>query len=53
MNPERTLNDGVMNERASLKFLWEVPYMRVCVCMCVYVCVRMCVCGWTCVCVYG
>ena len=26
MNPDRTLNEGVMNEQSSLKFLWEVPY---------------------------
>ena len=28
MNPDRTLNEGVMNEQSSLKFLWEVPYVR-------------------------
>jgi hypothetical protein len=27
MNPDRTLNEGVMNEQSSLKLLWEVPYL--------------------------
>ena len=26
MNPDRTLNEGVMNEQSSLELLWEVPY---------------------------
>ena len=26
MNPDRMLNEDVMNEQLSLKFLWEVPY---------------------------
>ena len=25
MNPDQTLNEGVMNEQSSLKLLWEVP----------------------------
>ena len=26
MNPDQTLNEGVMNEQSLLKLLWEVPY---------------------------
>ena len=26
MNPDRMLNEDVMNEHLSLKLLWEVPY---------------------------